>query len=356
MKQVVEAEEDLIEYTRLAIFQRQDACENWDQKSALEQNESRKEVDAAWDEIETNAQELIDLLSIHIDSNDIQPLNNLNAGLKQRLQSIGVALAKVRAQRNRLGDLRQATGSKVKATPEHTSQMVGSLWSLCQKQILPPYSTDHSEFRIGSDVAITELDTFRPVMVDGAMWTARQLGSGGQGVAAVFEYVKDGTPINRVVRKETNPRISFAKFNDPRYWQGDTTLDAFAGGCVPMEYHTQKLVSDVSGLDASNTVKLLAPPQVIYDQWKYRLYMEFAPHGDTDQLLKLHDKHGEPIPELFLWLVFQALLNNCMIMKQGGITEKKDPWSEIVYCDMKAENLFLGSADTGYYPQYPTPK
>lgn len=171
----------------------------------------------------------------------------------------------------------------------------------------------------------------------------------------MYEFTDNtGNVTTRVVRKDTASRETENWFRDPRDWHGDTSKATFRNECVPMEYHTQQIVS--SAPSSTNTVKFLGPPQVVWSERKYRLYTQFEPDGDASDLIRKHDDHEEPVPELFLWMVFQALLNSALIMKQGGILAPAKSWSQIVHCDIKAANVFLGLPDPYFFPQYPKPK
>lgn len=69
-------------------------------------------------------------------------------------------------------------------------------------------------------------------------------------------------------------------------------------------------------------------------------------------------KLEKPVPEPVLWMVFEKLVDQCLIMEKGAIVNPgPNNWLEIVHRDIKPENVFLDMPDSsGYYPQYPTPK
>lgn len=223
-------------------------------------------------------------------------------------------------------------------------------YQLCQRQVLPPLPTKESESPTRPEFnKARDLSRFVKGGRKGVFWEAQDLGAGAQGQAWVYTLLDaNQVPIHRVVRKETASIEDFDDWACPYSWHGDTSSPTFRNECVPLEFHTQDLVSSARG---SHAVKLLAPPQVLWEEYKYRLYMEYAPNGDLDKVIGLHDIHGEPVPETFLWLVLQALATTALIMEQGDTRRRLDEWSEIVHCDYKAGNVFLGLPNGKYYNQ-----
>lgn len=335
-------------------------CRVWNRSSQQEQDAARTRYDGLWDTVVRDMQAVLVVM-------DGMKTNLANAGLVYSVQALQNALTRYRNDQQYLDgvradepELQQAYGNKIKARDDQIPALDQATYQLCQQQVLLPHCTLRSNFRASpiSKPGSADLAPFGDSTIAGASWRYRDIGVGGQGTACLYDFVDNaGTIINRIVIKDSlNQNI--ADFSDFRLWHGDTTTSPAAGNCVPMEAHTLCLMNEVSGSESTNTVRLLAAPQVFTDpnQPGYRLHMEYAPHGDVGKLLKLHAANREPVPVMFLWLVFRALLRNALIMEQGGIATKRNPWNEIVYSDFKSENLFLGARDSDYYPHYPTPK
>lgn len=186
------------------------------------------------------------------------------------------------------------------------------------------------------------------------VWQGASLGAGGMGTTRVFAQRNAANNVtSRLVIKDCD-KLDENDRRDRIYWYGDLTDEDWETTCVPMEYHTQKLVGD--NPETKNVVKVYGPPFVNWDEGIYRILMEFAPEGDLKQLINRHQDHQEPIPEKFIWMCFRGLVEACMVMKQGGLAQAANPWSEIVHRDLKPENVFLARPNPNYYSHWPTPQ
>lgn len=188
---------------------------------------------------------------------------------------------------------------------------------------------------------------------DGHTWEGTELGAGGMGSTRLYtQSDAQGTAVDRIVIKDTHEAESAARFRGANNWHGDITTDDWQSTCIPLEYHTQKIAGDDT--NGKNTVRVFGRPRVDFNHCVVRFMMEYSPEGDLWQVIKRQQDHEEPIPERFIWLCFQGLVNACVIMKQGSLDKQLNPWSEIVHMDLKPANIFLGLPETGYYPQWPT--
>lgn len=339
------------------------ACRTWNRMTLEERDAARRTIEFLWTAITSKCERLNTIASEWLNEDGRSVLVYFNQAMRKRLNRYQEDKDELARRRDEEPELAQAYGEKIPAQYGDIQPADPALYTLLRQQVLPPNSLLRTDRRTGTppNPRGEQLDRFRDASITGGMWRSRIIGRGGQGEASAHEFVDgDGNVIDRVVQKDSlfsNYRDLSAGFHDPQKWHGDTTISPSAGNCVPMEAHTQCLMGEVPLSESDNTVRLLAAPEVWYDRpHAFRLYMEFAPHGDVKELIKLHAEHREPVPEMFLWLVFRALLRNALIMEQGGIQTKRNPWSQIVHCDLKAENLFLGPPNEDYYPHYPTPK
>ncbi|GAB1741094.1 hypothetical protein NU219Hw_g6342t1 [Hortaea werneckii] len=124
----------------------------------------------------------------------------------------------------------------------------------------------------------------------------------------------------------------------------------------------------------------------------YRLYLEFAPHGDLYQFMSWYNDempvrrevsgeseddlaeleyrdslnafHGSReanelkwLPEPFIWACFESLTKAGLLMEQGSLDENPlTKWDLIVHFDLKPSNVFLGMPSAKSFACYPQAK
>lgn len=84
-----------------------------------------------------------------------------------------------------------------------------------------------------------------------------------------------------------------------------------------------------------------------------------GPYGDLNGLYHTYRRENIPIPEPILWMIFQKLVEQCLIMEKGSVLANTSipGWRQIVHRDIKPENVFVDVPSTnGFFPAYPTPK
>lgn len=272
-------------------------------------------------------------------------MDNLFASINLRAQQVDAAWVQVQRDRELYHHPSQSPRLGVKVLGRQ--RIPRAVYELARRQVLPPAPTV-------SNRPLIPTMAFLPSEA-GRHWVGSAIGAGGMGSARVFvETDAQGATYGRVVIKDTFPAASDTKFQGHSKWHGDLTRDGWKDSCIPLEYHTQRLVGNAS--QSVNSVKIVSSPQVDWAQRIVRIYMEYAPEGDLSDLLYRHQGHDEPVPEKFLWFLFKGLLDACMVMKRGGVNNAVTPWSEIVHCDLKLHNVFLGLAHVTHYPQWPIPK
>lgn len=84
---------------------------------------------------------------------------------------------------------------------------------------------------------------------------------------------------------------------------------------------------------------------VDHDTRFVRVYTEYAPDGDLHDFIKqyqpggsLNRDGGEQIPEPFVWYVFRALVESCLVQHQGHVANPTGEWGAIVHRDLKPAN------------------
>jgi hypothetical protein len=48
-----------------------------------------------------------------------------------------------------------------------------------------------------------------------------------------------------------------------------------------------------------------------------------------------------PLPEPFIWHCFYALVDACIVMRDGARGTKNEDWREIIHCDLKPHNVLI---------------
>ncbi|GME39918.1 Rna-binding protein [Neofusicoccum parvum] len=95
-----------------------------------------------------------------------------------------------------------------------------------------------------------------------------------------------------------------------------------------------------------------------------RVYLDWMPHGSLASLLRYYDNQPERrwgLPEPFIWYIFKALTEVCLISWNGHAGRGRRPgWDCIVNVDIKPENILLAPPDPKepltWARQYPKPK
>ncbi len=87
--------------------------------------------------------------------------------------------------------------------------------------------------------------------------------------------------------------------------------------------------------------------------------MKYCPHGNLNTLITNQENHklgNEPIPEPFLWSVFNDLVEAFLLLQSGDATldAKQTGWGSIVHRDLKPGNVFLDTRESSpLFPAYP---
>ena len=155
----------------------------------------------------------------------------------------------------------------------------------------------------------------------------------------------------RLVRKDTH--LADSCWLDPRFWEGNV-LDF--NNRLPKEAVITRHMMDVQNL--VHTVRLRVLPTPAHSDnvaFTYRMYLEFAPYGDLGLVLEDHIERDFPMPETFVWYLFEALAKAGLAMKQGHMDTPIPGWKEIVHRDLKPANVFLDLPQANHYPIHPTP-
>ena len=91
------------------------------------------------------------------------------------------------------------------------------------------------------------------------------------------------------------------------------------------------------------------------------MYLEYCPYGDLQDVLRRHVASNVSIPEPLIWHIFESLVNAGLLTEQGGVTQPRNPWMEIVHLDFKPPIVLLGlypqpAGGRGNWAAYPTVK
>ncbi|TKA81902.1 hypothetical protein B0A49_00135 [Cryomyces minteri] len=160
-----------------------------------------------------------------------------------------------------------------------------------------------------------------------------ELGAGGLGCVGLWILKdNDGNCIRRVAVKQVLVQQMY--WNSPHFWHSvDWTQ--------PNEAWLLSRVYQAEPKAAIGYVKC----SVDRAKRKFRLFTEFCPHGSLSSVIEEYKRGESPLPEPFLWHVFECLARACLVMQQGAVNGPAAGWDkEIVHRDLKPGNT------------YPTPK
>ncbi|KAI7392769.1 hypothetical protein KC336_g16449, partial [Hortaea werneckii] len=175
-------------------------------------------------------------------------------------------------------------------------------------------------------------------------------------------------------------KLFFAK--DPRYPESEERT-------LPIEVAAHAALRPLEG---SDTIIKMRNWRMASERMMYRLYLEFAPHGDLyqfttwynsnrpvmravsreseneiatvelyDDLKTFHNSREgielEWLPEPFIWACFESLAKAGLLMEQGSLDENSlTKWDLIVHFDLKPSNVFLAVPSAKSFVCYPQAK
>jgi serine/threonine protein kinase len=150
------------------------------------------------------------------------------------------------------------------------------------------------------------------------------------------------------MRKDVFP--DEAQWKDPALW--DDVMKTNSKIPNELETHSRLTRAGVGGIvqlreDHHND------PSIIHRAHKtYRVYTEYAQHGDLENFLEDYVREGDDVPEPFIWCVAEHLVEAGLGMFQGGTIPLPD-WQQIVHRDYKLRNVFLSTRSLMRYTEYP---
>ncbi|KXS99122.1 hypothetical protein AC578_3532 [Pseudocercospora eumusae] len=169
------------------------------------------------------------------------------------------------------------------------------------------------------------------------------VGDGGHGrVSLWIKQSMDGRIVDRVVVKDTH-NYNENDTQSTGLWRPPTPQ--------PLEVAAMYKLKDLPGSETIVRIrnwKTRAPWPGINTP-RYRIYAEYCEGGSLRTLrLQHHDPAKDaPLPEPFLWAVFDSLVTAGLLMEGDHLpTETPPTWDTVVHGDMKADNVFLAHNTT----------
>lgn len=167
-------------------------------------------------------------------------------------------------------------------------------------------------------------------------WKPRKvLGAGGNGVCSLFEYTGN---------VQGMPRKMVIKQSDTSLREEGIFLHKFAD---LQSEHVIKIYKDVyseGGTGSSPKFDCLPFTQGVWDPNKLidRMYIEYCEGGDLHDAMQLPDMRNVayPVPEEFVWRIFECLARSLLIMEFGTENPMGQPWLEnpVAHFDIKPAN------------------
>ncbi|KAF2278596.1 uncharacterized protein EI97DRAFT_499215 [Westerdykella ornata] len=179
---------------------------------------------------------------------------------------------------------------------------------------------------------------------------AKMLGKGGYGRAGLWVRTNgSGNILERMVIKEC-------------IWSGDQWHSAKNWlDRLPREVRLHQLIeagrrATGNAPEYRHVVEVFGHRLMMHHQ-RYRLYMQYAPHGDLhDALRKIVRPYSrkDPLgrkdreyddesytPMEFIWYFFSQLVDACLVLQQGSVGGRLDGWKGITHCDLGNWNNVL---------------
>ncbi|EME83453.1 uncharacterized protein MYCFIDRAFT_196727 [Pseudocercospora fijiensis CIRAD86] len=194
-----------------------------------------------------------------------------------------------------------------------------------------------------------------PPVSDDRTWVGqRYLGGGGYGTAhAYFALDNNGNIMARIVVKDS--WITSSHWSSFWFWHKDPEN---SDDRIPVEVQAMLNMKDKAGSDG--VVQHLFH-EVYRERMAYRVIMSYCGHGNLfESTCHYADSKIKPKPfppEPFVWAVFDALADVCLLLEFGSTDEAKavENWKQIVHRDFKTENVFLDSPSDKAFVMYPKP-
>ena len=198
--------------------------------------------------------------------------------------------------------------------------------------------------RLRTNMESGSLEKF-PELSSASNWVfAKSLG-GGMAVASLWVEVDSNNIVrDRVVRKDT--QMSDEDWPGSQYWHVDPNNP---DSREPSEYFCQRLIQ--GSRNAPNRKIVQARKCELDDANRvYRLYTDYCPYGDLNNLIIENNMKLVKIPEAWMWMAFSLLVDAGLAMEKGN---GKEPAVQVVHRDLKPANIFLDLPSEESWPRYP---
>jgi hypothetical protein len=160
-----------------------------------------------------------------------------------------------------------------------------------------------------------------------AEWKAAEMvGEGGNGVAVLFIAGNEKGEISRrVVVKDT--WVDEDAWGSVRTWYGNPRD---RNDRTPLEIRAMQKLRVRPG--SENRVTQIHHSSVDDDNMRYRIIMNYCPYGSLKGTVLKYSIRKQPVPEAFIWCIFDALAEACLFMERGKARGKKaHSWEEIMH-------------------------
>lgn len=115
-----------------------------------------------------------------------------------------------------------------------------------------------------------------------------------------------------------------------------------------------KAMENILGMPGSDRCVRLRGSDMRADNTMYRIYMDFCPHGDPNDLVRAYNDGLSHLPEPVLWHFFLSLAEAALCISYGAIEKDRlEPdFKTIIHRDIKPGNIYLDVPDPKHFPSY----
>jgi hypothetical protein len=122
---------------------------------------------------------------------------------------------------------------------------------------------------------------------------------------------------------------------------------------LPREVHMHELIAGSRTATSHLNVIRHRGHRLMMAKERYRLYLDLCDGGSLADAMEDHwgnepqtydpgNGQFHPLPEVYIWHLFQGLVHACLVLEQGRVDQCIDAWKSLVHNDIHVSNIQLG--------------